>query len=70
MQTYYTTMIIIMIFRMYLVRSVWTQKLLPICMWGCGLCSNGQGRHTNRLTIQLAFWQIYDDVILKMFGTN
>jgi hypothetical protein len=39
-------------------------------MWGCGLCTNVHGRHTTRITIQLAFWQISDNVILIMFGTT
>jgi hypothetical protein len=39
---------------------------LPAPMWGCDLCSNGHGRHPTRITIQLAFWQIYDNVILIM----
>jgi hypothetical protein len=43
---------------------------LPIAMWGCGLCSNGDGRHTTRIAIQLAFWRISDNVILIMFGTS
>jgi hypothetical protein len=43
---------------------------LPICIWGWGLCSNGHGRDTTRITIQLAFWQLSDNVILIMFGTS
>jgi hypothetical protein len=43
---------------------------LPIPMWGCDLCSNGHGRHTTRIAIVLAFWQISDNVILIMFGTS
>jgi hypothetical protein len=43
---------------------------LPISMWGSHLSSGCCEQHTTRTTIVLAFWQIYDNSILMMFGTS
>jgi Ca2+/Na+ antiporter len=43
---------------------------LPISMWGTHLRSGRCEQHTTRTTITLAFWQIYDNAILKRFGTR
>jgi hypothetical protein len=43
---------------------------LPISMRGSHLSSGRCEQHTTRTTIVLAFWQIYDDAILIMFGTS
>jgi hypothetical protein len=41
---------------------------LPRSMWGSHLSSGPCEQHTTRTTIVLAFWQIYDNAILIMFG--
>jgi hypothetical protein len=43
---------------------------LPISVWGSHLSLGRCEQHTTRTTILLAYWQIYDNYILIMFGTS
>jgi hypothetical protein len=66
--TIYNNIIIILFFHMYLERSVWTPKRRSAYIH-VGVWLVLHGRHTTRISIQLAFWQISDNLILIMFGT-
>jgi hypothetical protein len=56
---------------MYLQGAIWHPKrrvaYMPV---GVGFVLQWPWEDTTRLTIQLDFWQLSDDVILIMFGTS
>jgi hypothetical protein len=60
-----------LIFRMHLASFEWSAiGGFPISMRGSHLSLGVCEQHTTRTTIVLAFWQIYVNDILIMFGTS
>jgi hypothetical protein len=42
----------------------------PTSIWASHLSSDGREKHATKIEIVLAFWQVFDNITLTMFGTS